>query len=52
VERRIEPHAIVGSRTVSGALSTRAHCPYPEEAVYDGVGNPNDAASFSCQKLD
>jgi hypothetical protein len=20
--------------------------------VYDGVGNPNDAASFSCQKLD
>ena len=52
VERRIEPHAIVGSRTVSGALSTRPHCPYPEEAVYDGAGNPNDAASFSCQKLD
>jgi len=52
VERRIEPHAIVGSRTVSGVLSTRPHCPYPEEAVYDGVGNPNDAASFSCQKLD
>ena len=20
--------------------------------VYDGVGNPKDAASFSCQKLD
>jgi len=52
VENRIEPQAIVGSRTVSGALSTRPHCPYPEEAVYDGVGNPNDAASFSCQKLD
>lgn len=52
VERRIEPHAIVGSRTVAGATSTRPHCPYPEEAVYDGVGNPNDAASFSCRKPD
>ncbi len=27
------------------ATSRRKH-------VYDGVGNPNDAASFSCQKLD
>jgi feruloyl esterase len=52
VERRIEPHAIVGSRTVAGAASTRPHCPYPEEAVYDGVGNPNDAPSFSCEKVD
>jgi hypothetical protein len=45
VERRTEPHAIVGAR----GTSTRPHCPYPQEAVYDGVGNPNDAASFSCQ---
>jgi feruloyl esterase len=52
VERRIEPHAIVGSRTVSGATSTRPHCPYPEEAVYDGAGDPNDAASFTCQSPD
>jgi feruloyl esterase len=52
VEEGNAPHAIVGSRTVAGATSTRPHCPYPEEAVYDGVGNPNDAASFSCQKLD
>ena len=52
VERRIEPEAIVGSRTVSGVTSTRPHCPYPEEAVYDGVGDVNAAASFSCQKLD
>jgi feruloyl esterase len=52
VEQGVAPHGIVGSRTVSGITSTRPHCPYPEEAVYDGVGNPNDAASFSCQKLD
>jgi feruloyl esterase len=52
VERRVEPHAIVGSRTVAGVTSTRPHCPYPQEAVHDGVGNPNDAASFSCQKVD
>ena len=52
VEHGVAPHGIVGSRTVSGTTSTRPHCPYPEEAVYDGVGNANDAASFSCQKLD
>jgi len=52
VEQGVAPHAIVGSRTVSGVTSTRPHCPYPEEAVYNGVGNQNDAASFSCQKLD
>ena len=45
------------SRTPSSArhepeTSTRPHCPYPEEAVYDGVGDPNDAASYSCKKLD
>jgi feruloyl esterase len=48
VERRVEPHAIVGSR----GTSTRPHCPYPEEAVYDGAGDPNNAASFSCQKVE
>jgi feruloyl esterase len=52
VERRIEPQAIVGSRTAGGVTSTRPHCPYPEEAVYDDVGDPNVAASFSCQSLD
>lgn len=48
VEQRVEPHAIVGSR----GTSTRPHCPYPQEAVYDGVGDPNSAASFACKKLD
>ena len=48
VEQRVEPHAIVGAR----GTSTRPHCPYPQEAVYDGVGDPNVAASFACKKLD
>jgi hypothetical protein len=48
VERNITPHAIVGSKPGSA----RPHCPYPQEAVYDGTGNPNDAASFVCTKPD
>jgi len=28
---------------------TRILCPYPQQAVYNGTGDPNDAASFSCQ---
>ncbi len=48
VENRVEPRAIVGSR----GTSTRPHCPYPQEAVYDGVGDPNNAASFACKTLD
>lgn len=48
VERRIEPHAIVGAR----GTSTRPHCPYPQEALYDGSGDPNNAASFACRTLD
>jgi feruloyl esterase len=48
VERDIAPHAIVGSKPGS----TRPHCPYPEEAVYDGAGDVNLAASYSCKKID
>jgi hypothetical protein len=29
---------------------TRPLCAYPQIAIYDGKGNPEDAASFSCQK--
>jgi feruloyl esterase len=31
-------------------LNTRPLCPYPERAVYDGSGNPTDAASFACRR--
>lgn len=45
VEKGQQPEEVVGAV----GTSTRPHCPYPEEAVYDGTGDPNQAASFSCQ---
>jgi hypothetical protein len=39
-----------GARFGNDALFGK--CPYPEEAVYDGAGDPNDAASFTCQSPD
>jgi hypothetical protein len=32
----------------SGAGRTRPLCPFPQIAIWDGVGNPNLAASFTC----
>lgn len=29
---------------------TRPLCPYPQKVTYNGSGNPNDAASFSCKQ--
>ncbi|WP_304304818.1 tannase/feruloyl esterase family alpha/beta hydrolase [Pseudacidovorax intermedius] len=46
VEHGKEPQAIVGSKP--GTQSTRPHCPYPQEAAYDGQGNVDDAQSYSC----
>ena len=48
VEDGVAPGAIVGAR----GASTRPHCPYPQEAVYDGTGDQNSASSFSCMTLD
>jgi feruloyl esterase len=48
VEGGVEPVAIVGSR----GASSRPHCPYPQEAVYDGRGDLDDAASFACMNVD
>ena len=39
-------HWLVGSKP--GTQSTRPHCPYPQEAAYDGQGNVDDAQSYSC----
>jgi hypothetical protein len=52
VENSVAPQGIVGSRTVAGVTSTRPHCPYPQEAVYDGAGDANSAASYACMTLD
>jgi Tannase and feruloyl esterase len=48
VEDGAAPEAIVGTKP--GTTSTRPHCPYPQEAVYNG-GDPNVASSFSCRTL-
>ena len=49
IERGIVPERVVGSRQVSGVVDrTRPFCPYPQVAVYNGKGDTNDAANFTC----
>jgi pimeloyl-ACP methyl ester carboxylesterase len=49
VEQGVAPEKIVATR-FSGAnvVRQRPACPYPAQAVYDGVGDINAASSFSC----
>jgi feruloyl esterase len=50
VENGVAPKRIIASRTRDGETDmTRPLCAYPEVAVWDRAGNPNDAASFSCE---
>ncbi|KAK7951287.1 feruloyl esterase B-2 [Apiospora aurea] len=47
------PESIVGTKFVNdtpslGVSFTRPVCRWPQTAVYDGVGNANDAASWLC----
>jgi hypothetical protein len=44
VEKGVAPEAI----PASGGGRTRPLCPFPQTAVYDGVGDPNRASSFTC----
>jgi feruloyl esterase len=53
VENGNEPHALIGSRSANVDLAypadrTRPSCPYPEVARWDGAGDINAAASFTC----
>jgi feruloyl esterase len=44
------PEAILASHVTGTAVDmTRPLCPYPQVAVYSGVGSTNDAANFSCK---
>jgi feruloyl esterase len=44
------PEAIPASHVTGSTVDmTRPLCPYPQEAVYKGVGSTNDAANFSCK---
>jgi len=44
VENGVAPDQILAS----GGGRTRPLCPFPQVAIYDGVGNPNEASSWSC----
>jgi feruloyl esterase len=54
VEDGVAPATIASGKTVTAqdGMKTVIHrplCPYPKEAVYDGKGDSNDAASFACR---
>jgi hypothetical protein len=49
-ERGTAPQKISASRLVDGkVVRTRPLCPYPEAAVYNGSGSPDDAGHFTCK---
>jgi feruloyl esterase len=48
VEQGRAPNSLLASHVGSGVQRTRPLCSYPKVAVYNGKGNPNSAASFSC----
>jgi feruloyl esterase len=50
VEEGMAPGIITAARIREGRVDmTRPLCPYPAVAQWDGKGNPDDAASYSCR---
>lgn len=49
VERGVAPERLIARHVGTGVQRTRPLCSYPEVAVYRGKGDPNNAASFSCE---
>ncbi len=50
VERGTAPDSMIATHKTAGkADRTRPLCAFPHRAVYDGKGDSNDAASFSCR---
>lgn len=50
VEHGTAPERVVAAHKEDGATRmTRPLCPYPQEAVYTGRGDTNDAANFACR---
>jgi feruloyl esterase len=44
------PDKIIASRSEAGkVVRTHPLCPYPQMAVYNGKGSPDDAANFTCK---
>ena len=53
VEQGKAPDKIIASRVRQGRTDrTRPLCPWPQTAVYEGSGSTDDAANFSCRKLE
>ncbi len=49
-ESNSAPEGIVAAHVTGNNVEmTRPLCPYPQVAVYKGVGSTNDAANFSCK---
>jgi len=49
VEGGTKPSQIIAAHLTKGKVDkTRPLCPFPQVARYNGVGDANDAASFSC----
>ena len=54
VEQGVAPDKIIATRYVDnrpakGVQMTRPLCPYPQQARYNGSGDPNQASSFTCR---
>ena len=51
VEKGKAPDSLIAQkRTAAGAVTrSRPLCVYPQRAVYNGSGNPDDASNFSCR---
>ena len=51
VEQGVAPEKIVATKFDAAGNLTRSRpvCAFPAEAVYNGSGDINDAANFSCQ---
>ena len=52
VEQGVAPERIIANKFDGSGNVTRSRpvCAYPDEARYNGSGDINDAANFSCQK--
>jgi len=50
VEKGTAPTSMAARRVENGTVTrTRPLCPFPQVAKYDGSGDTNDAANFTCQ---
>jgi feruloyl esterase len=57
VEHGIAPEGIIAAKYVNdnptqGVARTMPLCKFPEKARYDGVGDPNDGANWTCPSRD